>query len=167
MSIEVANESGVALDEARLASLARFVLSAQGIHPLAELSILLVDEIAMESLHVKWMDEPGATDVMAFPMDDLDISRGPGDDADAAPTLLGDVVICPQFAARQAEVAGHSLEDELAVLCTHGVLHLLGYDHADPEDEKRMFSVTAELLAQWSSAGTAVDPGRHEGTTHS
>ncbi|MDQ1562654.1 MAG: putative rRNA maturation factor [Actinomycetota bacterium] len=149
MSIEVANESGVDVDEARLASIARFVLAAQKVHPLAELSILLMDEPSMESLHVKWMDEPGPTDVMAFPMDDLDVSRGPGDDADAAPTLLGDVVICPQFAAAQASKAGHSLEDELAVLCTHGVLHLLGYDHADPEDEKVMFGLTDELLAQW------------------
>jgi probable rRNA maturation factor len=149
VSIEVANESGVEVDAPRLASIARFVLASQKVHPLAELSILLMDEPSMESLHVKWMDEPGATDVMAFPMDDLDISRGPGDDADAAPTLLGDVVICPQFAAAQATKAGHSLEDELAVLCTHGVLHLLGYDHAEPEDEKVMFALTDELLRQW------------------
>lgn len=152
MSIEIANESGVEVDEARLVSIARFVLTAQRVNPLAELSILLIDEPSMESLHVKWMDEPGATDVMAFPMDDLDVSRGPGDDADAAPTLLGDVVICPQFAAGQATTAGHSLEDELAVLCTHGVLHLLGYDHAEPDDEKRMFGLTAELLTEWRRA---------------
>ncbi|MDQ1679646.1 MAG: putative rRNA maturation factor [Frankiaceae bacterium] len=149
MSIEVANESGVDVDEARLASIARFVLESQHVHPLAELSILLMDEPSMESLHVKWMDLPGPTDVMAFPMDDLDISRGPGDDADAAPTLLGDVVICPQFAARQAAAAGHPLDQELAVLCAHGVLHLLGYDHAEPADEKVMFSLTDQLLAGW------------------
>jgi probable rRNA maturation factor len=149
VSIEVANESGVDVDEARLASIARFVLEAQKVHPLAELSIMLYDEPSMESLHVKWMDLPGPTDVMAFPMDDLDISRAPGDDADAAPTLLGDIVICPQFAAKQAATAGHSLDHELSVLCAHGVLHLLGYDHAEPEDEKVMFGLTDQLLADW------------------
>ena len=149
MSVEVNNESGVAIDERALTQLGRFVLDALRIDPLAELSVLLVDPDTMAALHQQWMDLPGPTDVMAFPMDDLDISRGPGDDADAAPTLLGDVVICPQFAAKQAAAAGHSLEQELAVLCTHGVLHLLGYDHAEPEDEKVMFGLTDELLGAW------------------
>jgi len=152
VSIEVANESGVAVDEAALASVARHVLAAMQVNPAAELSIMVVTTEVMTELHERWMDEPGPTDVMAFPMDELvDESRRP-DAPEIGPALLGDVVLCPAFAAAQARKAGHGLADELALLTVHGVLHLLGYDHADPEQEREMFGLQNALLSDWQSA---------------
>lgn len=148
MTIEVANESGVPVDEIVLVSVARYVLDRMRINPLAELSILLVDVEAMTELHVKWMDEPGPTDVMSFPMDELDTARRP-DESGPGPALLGDVVLCPAVAAEQATTAGHSVQDELHLLTVHGVLHLLGYDHAEPEQEREMFRLQNELLDTW------------------
>ncbi|MBA9006900.1 MULTISPECIES: rRNA maturation RNase YbeY [Thermomonospora] len=151
MSIEVLNESGVEVDEERLARLARHVLDGLRVHPLAELSVLLVDEPAMSELHEKWMGEPGPTDVLAFPMDELRPGHQPGgsDDDAADPALLGDVVLCPAVAARQGAEAGHGTLAELELLCTHGILHLLGYDHAEPEEHKEMFDLQARLLRSW------------------
>ena len=152
MSVDVANESGVAVDEAGLGRMARFVLERMRIHPLAELSILLVDVAAMEQLHQHWMDEPGPTDVLAFPMDEL---RPPSDqEEDAEPGLLGDVVLCPEVAATQARAAGHSTADELYLLCAHGILHLLGYDHAEPEEEREMFGLQGRIVAAWHEQQT-------------
>ncbi len=152
MSIEVANESGVAVDESALASVARHVLAAMQVNPSAELSIMVVTTEVMTELHERWMDEPGPTDVMAFPMDELvDESRRP-DAPEIGPALLGDVVLCPAFAAAQARKAGHGLGDELALLTVHGVLHLLGYDHGEPEQEREMFGLQNTLLAEWQSA---------------
>jgi probable rRNA maturation factor len=150
MSIEIANESGVAVDALRLERLARFVLNELGVHPLVELSIRLVDVEAMTALHVHFMDEAGPTDVLAFPMDELRDQRDDVDSPDAPPTLLGDVVLCPVVAEAQAREAGHTTEAELHLLCTHGILHLLGYDHADPAQEKEMFGEQARLLTGWS-----------------
>jgi probable rRNA maturation factor len=160
VSIEVANESGVAIDEAELSRLATFVLGQLGVSPLAELSVLLVDVPAMEALHVKWMNEPGPTDVLAFPMDEIDVSRGPQDDAqEAGPALLGDVVLCPDVAEKQALEAGHSTQAELHMLATHGVLHLLGYDHAEPDEAQEMFGLQAQLLTAWGAQpGAASGP---------
>ncbi|MCW2678914.1 MAG: hypothetical protein JWM62_315 [Frankiales bacterium] len=164
MSIEVANESGVAVDEEQLVRIARHVLDRLGVSPLAELSLLLVDVEQMEKLHVRWMGEDGPTDVLAFPMDELDLrgSRGVGhgsghgapaeDDEDSRPAVLGDVVLCPEVAERQGRDAGHGTEAELHLLCTHGVLHLLGYDHGEPEEHAEMFGLQAELLSSWRSA---------------
>ncbi|HEX6469938.1 MAG TPA: rRNA maturation RNase YbeY [Streptosporangiaceae bacterium] len=151
MSIEVLNESGAEVDEAALVDLARHVLDSMRVHPLAELSLLLVDRSAMAELHEKWMDEPGPTDVLAFPMDELRPGQpgGGGEDAAVDPSLLGDVVLCPDVAKAQAKKAGHSVADELHLLCTHGILHLLGYDHAEPEEHKEMFDLQARLLAAW------------------
>ena len=146
MSIEVVNETDVEVDVDALGAQARFTLDRLRIHPLAELSVVLVDEDAMTDLHVKWMDEPGPTDVMSFPMDEL---RPAKDDEEPEEGLLGDIVICPQVAARQAETAGHRFEDEVALLLTHGILHLLGYDHAEPEEHAEMFGLQARLLAEW------------------
>ncbi len=155
MSVEVANESGHEVDEQALVAVARHVLDRMGVSPLAELSLLLVDVEHMTDLHVRWMDEPGPTDVMAFPMDELDLrgSRGamPGPVASAGPLLLGDVVLCPEIAEKQAKEAGHATADELALLTTHGVLHLLGFDHAEPEEHAEMFGLQAELLASWQA----------------
>lgn len=153
MTVEVANESGLGVDDVELAALARHVLGELGVNPMAELSVLLVDEPYMEQLHLRWMGEAGPTDVLAFPMDELEIARGPGVDLlEPEQTLLGDVVLCPAVAQRQAAGAGHSTQDELHLLCTHGVLHLLGYDHADAETEKEMFAVQRRLLAAWSGS---------------
>jgi probable rRNA maturation factor len=148
MSVEVLNESGLPVDENELLELARFVLDQLRIHPQAELSLLLVDEPAMERLHVQWMDEPGPTDVLSFPMDEL---RPTPDGQDPAPGLLGDVVLCPSVAERQGTVAGHGARAELHVLTTHGILHLLGYDHAEPAEEREMFALQEKLVGQWGA----------------
>jgi probable rRNA maturation factor len=158
MSIEVLNESGVQVDERALVGIARHVLDRMGVSPLVELAISLKDVTEMERLHLQYMDEPGPTDVMAFPMDELDLRGSRGvphgsgldeDDEDAGPALLGDVVLCPQVAERQAREAGHGTQDELELLCTHGVLHLLGYDHAEEDEHREMFGLQAELLEEW------------------
>ena len=146
MTIEVVNESDVDVDVDALGAQARFVLDRLRIHPLAELSVLLVDEDAMADLHLRWMDLPGPTDVLSFPMDEL---RQPDDDEEPEPGMLGDVVLCPTVAERQAQAAGHGPDDELALLLTHGILHLLGYDHAEPEEHAAMFGLQARLLAEW------------------
>jgi probable rRNA maturation factor len=148
VSVEVNNESGVAVDEAEVVALARHVLGAMHVHPQAELSIVLVDEPAMAQLHVHWMDEPGPTDVLSFPMDEL----RPGSDVeDSPPGLLGDVVVCPQVAARQARAADSSTTEETLLLTAHGILHLLGYDHAEPGEEKEMFELQRKLLLTFLS----------------
>ena len=144
MTIEINNESAIEIDETRLLRLADYVLGELNVSADADLSIILVDEGAMEALHVQWMDEPGPTGVLSFPMDEL---RPGTDDAPTPHGLLGDIVLCPQVAETQAQAAGHSTLDELLLLTTHGLLHLLGFDHAEPEDEKEMFGLQRELLA--------------------
>jgi len=165
VTIEIANESGESVDEPTLVTLARYVLDRMSVHPAAELSVLLVDETTMAGLHERWMGEPGPTDVLAFPMDELDVAPGP-DASEVGPALLGDVVLCPQVAARQAATAGHPTEAELHLLCTHGILHLLGYDHADAEEEREMFELQGEILRAWAGAREArearEDPGAPE-----
>ena len=151
MSVFVANDSGVDVDEVELVALARHVLASQGVSPLAELSLMIVDAKHMERLHEVYMGEPGPTDVLAFPQDDLD-SGAPVTGSDDVPeALLGDVVLCPQVAERQALAAGHSPTQELHLLCTHGILHLLGYDHADPEEEQEMVKVQTALMDAWQA----------------
>ncbi|MBG6180070.1 rRNA maturation RNase YbeY [Arthrobacter sp. CAN_A1] len=146
MSIEVNNESGMPADEENLIRLGRFLLDGLFVHPEAELSIILVDTTAMEKLHIEWMDEPGPTDVLSFPMDEL----RPGTTGRLTPAgVLGDVVLCPEVAQAQAVKAGHSTQEELLLLTTHGVLHLLGYDHAEPDEEAEMFGLQRRLLADF------------------
>ncbi|UER54721.1 rRNA maturation RNase YbeY [Kineosporiaceae bacterium SCSIO 59966] len=148
MSVEVLNESGRDVDEAEVGALARYVLDEMHVHPQADLSVLLVDTETMSRLHEQWMDEPGPTDVLSFPMDEL----RPGTEAEPAPAgLLGDVVLCPEVAARQAAEAGHSTAEELLLLTAHGILHLLGFDHAEPEEEKEMFALQRRLLLTFLS----------------
>ncbi|OMH26031.1 rRNA maturation RNase YbeY [Tersicoccus phoenicis] len=145
MSIEISNESARTVDEDGILALARHLFDRLHLHPQTELSIVLVDEEAMAGLHRQWMDEPGATDVMSFPMDEL---RPGTEDAPGAEGLLGDVVVCPQVAARQAERGGHSVDDEVLLLVTHGVLHLLGYDHEQPDEKTEMFALQRTLLSE-------------------
>ncbi len=148
MSIEVSNESGIDVSESELISVARFVIDKLKVNPAAELSMILLDTGAMADLHMRWMDLPGPTDVMSFPMDELEPGGRP-DAPEPGPSVLGDIVLCPQFAADQAAAAGHSLGHELALLTVHGVLHLLGYDHAEADEEKEMFGLQRELLEEW------------------
>lgn len=147
MNIELSNLTASNCDEARLLSIADFSLTEMGIHRDSELSISLVDEDEMSALHVRWMDERGATDVLSFPMDEMkphSATQGPG--------MVGDVVLCPDFAARQASHAGHGLQDELELLTVHGILHLLGYDHREAEEKDLMFGLQDQLLAKWRAS---------------
>lgn len=149
MSIEILDESGRALDVRRLAALSRFVMDRMRVHPLAELCIKAVDEATIAELNEQWMEKEGPTDVLAFPMDEL----RPGlVDEEPEEGVLGDLVLCPDVAARQAAAAGHSTEAEIELLTVHGILHLLGYDHAEPEEHKEMFGLQDDLLAAWRAS---------------
>ncbi|WP_029149866.1 rRNA maturation RNase YbeY [Microbacterium indicum] len=147
--IDINNESGVDVDEAAILRLVQHDLAELHVSPDADLAVLLVDEAAMSELHVQWMDEPGPTDVLSFPMDEL---RPGSAEAPTPAGLLGDIVVCPQVAERQAETAGHGLMDEMFLLTTHGLLHVLGYDHALPEEERQMFGLQRELLSGFATA---------------
>ncbi len=144
--IDINNESGVAADELGLVSLARFALEQLRIHPQADLSILLVDETTMADYHERFMDLPGPTDVMSFPMDEL---REPADDEEAPLGLLGDIVLCPTVTARQAAENGREPDAEAEYLLIHGLLHLLGHDHAEPDEKAVMFGLNDKIIAAW------------------
>ena len=139
----MASEQNIAVDEDALVQLAHRVLVGERQPPETEVNVLLVDRQAMSDLHERFMGEPGPTDVLAFPLDEEE-EAGPGwppgrfADAPEEPYLLGDVVICPAVAADQAAVAGSTLEREVSLLLVHGLLHLVGYDHADSHDAARM-----------------------------
>jgi probable rRNA maturation factor len=172
MSIEIRNESGFSVDEPALAALARHVLDEMRIHPLAELSVLLVDAPTITDLHQRWMGEDGPTDVLSFPMDELrppppgsDRADRAGPAGDAGPsTMLGDIVLCPEVATKQAREAQRPVADELAMLCTHGILHLLGFDHAEPGEHATMFGLQDRLLDSWrAERGAARDAVERDG----
>ncbi len=127
------------------------------VHQDADVGVRLVDEAAMEVLHVQWMDLPGPTDVMSFPMDELRPGRS---DVEPSEGMLGDIVLCPTVAARQAIEAGHAMEDELLLLTTHGMLHLLGFDHATPEEEAEMFELQRQLLLTFMATRGRAAPER-------
>jgi probable rRNA maturation factor len=163
MSIEVLDESGTVVDVTGLSRLSRFVLDRMRVHPQAELCIKVVDEATISELNEQWMEKEGPTDVLAFPMDEL----RPGlVNEEPEEGVLGDLVLCPAVAERQAKEAGHATSDEVELLTVHGILHLLGYDHAEPEEHKEMFDLQARLLADWhgvtegatSTGGEAVPP---------
>lgn len=143
MSVEVNNESNITVDESAIQRLITYALDSLHVHPDAEVAVVFVDEAAMEQLHVQWMDEPGPTDVLSFPMDEL---RPGTEEHETPPGLLGDIVVCPQVAQVQAEQAGHGLLDEIELLTAHGLLHLLGFDHAEPEEEREMFGLQRDIL---------------------
>ena len=147
--IDLNNESGVEVDEQRLVQLARFAMEQLRIHPQAELSILLVDEQTMADYHVRFMDLPGPTDVLSFPMDEL---RPPSDDEEPPLGLLGDIVLCPTVTAAQAAENGRTPDSEADYLLVHGLLHLLGYDHAEPAEKKVMFDLNDRLVAAWDAS---------------
>jgi probable rRNA maturation factor len=155
VSIEIANESGTTVDTDAVLACARYALDEMGVNPMAELSILLVDLAYMAELNHRWMGGDGPTDVLAFPMEEGTIDPGPNELGGGEPTLLGDVVLCPEVAARQAEQASHETADELDMLTVHGVLHLLGYDHAEPDEEREMFALQTKLLDGWRAGRRA------------
>jgi probable rRNA maturation factor len=149
VSIEILNESGDELDVSDLSRLSRFVMDQMRVHPMAELCIKVVDEATIAALNEQWMDKPGPTDVLAFPMDEL----RPGlVNEEPEEGVLGDLVLCASVAARQAEEAGHPARDEVELLTVHGILHLLGYDHAEPEEHREMFDLQGRLLDEWRSS---------------
>jgi len=143
MSIEITNESAMECDLDSIVSVAEFAIAAMRLHPECDLEITLVDEDRMSELHVQWMDLPGPTDVLSFPMDELT-----PDSAADGPGIIGDIVLCPQFAQAQAKT---TLADELHLLTVHGVLHCIGFDHAEPEEEKAMFELQDRILRDWKN----------------
>ena len=157
MSIEILNESGTDLDVRRLSTLARFVMDQLRVHPQAELCIKAVDEDTIAQLNEQWMDKQGPTDVLAFPMDELRPGKVTEEPEEG---VLGDLVLCPAVAERQGIEAGHGREAEIELLTVHGILHLLGYDHAEPEEHAEMFRLQDRLLEEWRtpSNNQSADP---------
>ncbi|WP_332644619.1 rRNA maturation RNase YbeY [Aeromicrobium sp.] len=155
MNVDVLNESGADVDVVALTRLCRFAMRRMRLHPATELTLRLVDPATIAVLNKQWMDKEGPTDVLSFPMDELT----PGRDGEEAPEgYLGDIALCPQVAEQQAPAAGHTTQDEVNLLTVHGILHLLGYDHAEPSEHKEMFGVQGRLLLEWQQAADGVDP---------
>ena len=149
---EVINETDYEINEAEFSALADYVLDQMHVSSDAEVNIIFIEPEPMEDLHVRWLDLPGPTDVMSFPMDQL----RPGHPNSPTPAgILGDLVICPQVAAAQALKAGHSAAEEMLLLTTHGILHLLGYDHSEPEEKRQMFDLQRRLLLTFLAARPA------------
>jgi probable rRNA maturation factor len=146
--VVVSNESGVVCDEQALADLATWLMTQLRLHPDCELGITLVDLDRMTGLHEDWMQEPGATDVLSFPIDEL---RSAEPDAEPEAGVLGDIVLCPAFLTTQMAQSGRTLDEELAFLVVHGTLHLIGYDHLDEHELIAMFGLQDRLLDEWLS----------------
>lgn len=149
MSTEIYNETDLAVDEARVLALAAFALDFMDVHPLSELGIKFVDEAAMTEYHIEFMDEDGPTDVMSWPSGEFAYGR---DEGLPSPVDLGSIAICPSVAERQAVAAGHETINEILLLTTHGILHLLGYDHAEPEEHAIMFGIQGDILLGFYAA---------------
>jgi probable rRNA maturation factor len=158
MNVDVLDESGADgdIDVVALSQLCRFVMRRMRLHPATEVTVRLVDMPTITVLNEKWMGSKGPTDVLSFPMDELRPGRkreqnesedGAGDGSPAG--YLGDIALCPQVAAQQAPAAGHSATDEIELLTVHGLLHLLGYDHATPDEHSEMFGLQGRLLLEW------------------
>ena len=141
MTIEVTNTSGQLVPATEINSLLTFALLELALNPECEINVSFVDDDYMTELHIKWMDEPGTTDVLSFPMD---MPETPGE-----AVTLGDIVISPVVAAEQAQAQGHSIEHEIYILATHGLLHIIGYDHADKSEEKVMFDLQEKIVRDW------------------
>ena len=144
MDVFLANEQDLPVDHDRLSALASHTLQSEDVDDSAELSILFVSSDHMRKLNSHFAGDNYPTDVLAFPMMDGD------DEEEESGPLLGDVVVCPEIALRNAERIGHSLSDELGVLVVHGTLHLLGYDHQGPKDKEAMDRRQQEILASFS-----------------
>ena len=141
MTIEVTNTSGQLVPAAEINSLLTFALLELALNPECEINVSFVDDEYMTELHIKWMDEPGTTDVLSFPME-MPETQGEA-------VTLGDIVISPVVAAEQAKAQGHSIEHEIYILAMHGLLHIIGYDHADKAEEKVMFDLQEKIVRDW------------------
>lgn len=163
MNVDVLDESGfveaggTGLDVVALTRLCRFVMRRMRLHPATELTLRLVETDTIAVLNEQWMGKKGPTDVLSFPMDELSPGRRDGDPEDEPEGYLGDIALCPQVAAQQAPAAGHGTLDEVELLTVHGILHLLGYDHATPEEHAEMFGIQGRLLLEWQRAAAGVD----------
>ena len=144
MTIEVTNTSGQLVPTTEITSLLTHAMNALELNPDCDLNIAFVEDDYMTELHIKWMDEPGTTDVLSFPMD------MPETEGEAV--TLGDIVISPVVAAAQAIKQGHSTEHEIFILATHGLLHIIGHDHADPAEEKVMFALQEKIVSDWEKS---------------
>lgn len=140
MTIDVTNRSGALVPAKEIEELLIFAMDYMELHPDCELSLTFIDDQEMEELHIKWMDEPGTTDVLSFPMDMPENGEA---------VTLGDILISPRFAEDQATKAGHSTNHEIFILATHGLLHILGYDHEDLDDEQVMFALQEAIVSEW------------------
>ena len=153
--IEILNEADLDLDVKQLSRLSRFVMYRMRVHPQAALCIKAVDRETIAELNSQWMGKRGPTDVLAFPMDELRpglVSQEP------EPGVLGDLVLCPAVASDQGRAAGHGTEAEIELLTVHGILHLLGYDHAEPEEHQEMFGLQDTILLEWRAANPPSAP---------
>lgn len=166
MNVDVLDESGADVDVVALTKLCRFVMRRMRLHPATELTVRLVDAETIGVLNQQWMGKTGPTDVLSFPMDELTPGREGADPEEQDRGYLGDIALCPQVAAQQAPAAGHSTSDEIELLAVHGILHLLGYDHASPDEHREMFGVQGRLLLEWQrgpepegSSDTDPEPG--------
>ena len=141
MTIEVINTSGQLVPTTEINSLLTFALLELELNLECEINVSFVEDDYMTELHIKWMDEAGTTDVLSFPMD---MPEKPGE-----AVTLGDIVISPVVAAEQAKAQGHSIEHEIYILVIHGLLHIIGYDHADKAEEKVMFDLQEKIVKDW------------------
>ncbi len=144
MTIEVTNTSGQLVQADKIISLMKFAYKELDLNPECDLNMLFVEDKQMSELHVKWMNLEGTTDVLSFPMD-LPEYKG-------HVVTLGDIVISPIVASAQAQVAGHDSLHEMSILATHGLLHILGYDHEELADELIMFELQESIVTKWKSA---------------
>ena len=144
MTLEITNTSGLLVPTDEMQSLMTFAFKELDLHSDCELNMVFVDDEEMTKLHIKWMDEEGTTDVLSFPMDLPDSKE--------QAVTLGDIVISPRVAAEQAKSGGHSVEHEIFILATHGLLHILGYDHVELADELIMFELQESIVAKWKSS---------------
>lgn len=144
MTVEVTNTSGQLVPATQIAALITHAMNALDLNPQCDLNIAFVDDDYMTELHIKWMDEPGTTDVLSFPMD---MPEQPGE-----AVTLGDIVISPVVARAQALTQGHSTEHEIYILALHGLLHIIGYDHADKNEEKIMFELQEKIVIDWEKS---------------
>ncbi|MBW9211275.1 rRNA maturation RNase YbeY [Mumia sp. zg.B21] len=160
MNVDILDESsfrdadGAPVDIERLTRLSRFVMEQMRLAPATEMTMIVVDAGTMTEYNEKWMDKTGPTDVLSFPMDEL---RPGTDDLEAEEGYLGDMVLCPEVATADAEAEGLVLADHLELLTVHGILHLLGYDHAEPEEYEEMFALQDVLLARWRDGGRTTE----------
>ena len=146
MNVFFADEQDEPLPAVGLRDLAEVALDAEGLAPNTEVTVLAVSDEQMADYNERFLSREGPTDVLAFPLEQLVPGRPPAPALNGPPLNLGDVVIAPSYVRKQAEARGVAFEDELALMVTHGILHLLGYDHEDETEAEAMERREAEIL---------------------